>query len=57
MSIRSMISDLLGHLNPQSLTKSMAPEHKSILDFSGQCFKDKPWVDTHLVEVTAEDFS
>lgn len=57
MSIRSMISSVLAHLTPLSLTKSVTPEHKSVLDFSGQCFQDKPWVDTHLVEVTAEDFA
>ena len=57
MSIRTMIANVLAHLSPLALTKSMTPEHKSVLDFSGKCFEHKPWVDTHLVEVTAEDFA
>ena len=57
MSLRSMIANILAHLTPTTLTKHITPEHKSVLDFSGQCFQDKPWIDTHLVEVTAEDFA
>lgn len=57
MTIRHMISQLLAHFNPLALVKHVEPHKQpSVLDLQHSQQK-KPWVDTHLVEVTAEDFA
>ena len=58
MIIRNIISNLLAHFHPLALTKQVTPhQHKSVLDFTHQAHSAKPWVDAHLVDVTAEDFA
>ncbi len=58
MAIKHFISHLLAQFNPLALTKRVEPhQQQSVLDLSTQSHKTNPWVDTHLVEVTADDFA
>lgn len=57
MTIRETITKLLSQAAPLTLIKQIFPMQNAMQTLSHSAHENKPWINAHEIELTAEDFA